>query len=677
MTELTSINTPITELTFNRSDIIKKQATINLGTIGYASHGKSTTVAQLTGTRTQRHSDEIEENRTIHLGYADFKIFQCVDTGEIIWTPPDVTHKISTKTGKPMNLIKHVSFVDCPGQAEFMCTMVSGTSAMDAALLLIGVNDPIFPQLQMIEHLAAIATTKVDNILILQNKLDLVTKEACLENKEDVKTYLAGSPAGNSLIIPISAQLGQNMEAVANYIAYNIPDKHHDTNKPFKMYVIRSYDNNKPHVPYKKMIGGSIGGSISQGNIMVGDYIEIRPGFIYQQDNSYVCQPIVTKVTTLFCGKEKLDVGFPGGLISIGTEFDPSLSKLNGLVGQIAGRPGTLPKIYQKITFRYHSIYKESSSVVKKQAEQDHNLDMNTNFNPYSSKQTKERELRAKEHKAREDTAHKDKKLPKIKCGEDIIICVNAKTVSAVVSSVDSGKIITAELSYPVCIDPDVNIAVLRYANKNKNKLILHSAAELLSGVETPDVIYPDVYQDILKNLPNRQVIINEDVKPIAFNITEQLNYNKLLQNITFANSVSSISDTIQIKAPMVERKNRDSIVTNYNTLCSSFDRRGNLIDDTIATLTDLNLEIIDISEFLTNFIKTELNATGSVSGNGQLILRGAFENKHIKSVVVKFAERYTLCTNCGSHNTLVAKQKTNRILTIVCLRCQAKISIR
>ncbi len=658
------------EIKFKRSEIIKKQSTVNIGTIGYASHGKSTTVAQLTGTRTQRHSDEIEENRTIHLGYADFKIFQCPDTGDIVWTPAEVTHKISVKTGKPMTLIKHVSFVDCPGQAEFMCTMVSGTSAMDAALLLIGVNDPIFPQVQMIEHLAAIATTKIDNILILQNKLDLVTKEVCLQNKEDVKTYLAGSPAGNSLILPISAQLGQNMEAVASYIAYNIPNKPHDTNKPFKMYIIRSYDNNKPHVPYKKLIGGSIGGTISEGNIMIGDYIEIRPGFIYKQDNVYVCQPIISKVTSLYCGKEKLEIAFPGGLISVGTEFDPSLSKLNGLVGQIAGRPGTLPKIYQKITFRYHSIYKDSSKICK-------NNQNETSINPNDFNINSKKNKRAHEHKAREEQVHNDKKLPKIRPGEEIIICVNAKTVTGIVTNVDPGKIVTVELSYPVCIDPEVNIAVVRYANKNKNKLILHSAAELLSGVETPDVIYPDVYQDILHNLENRNVTIIEDVKLTPFKISEQLNYEKLLKNITFANPTASKTDTIHINAPVVERKNRDSIVTNYTTVCRSFDRTNSVFEEVVDMLNELNLEMIDISDFLTSYIKSELNATGSIGGSGQLILRGIYENKHIKSVVVKFAERYTLCTNCGSHNTLVAKQKTNRILTIVCLKCKARISIR
>lgn len=36
-------------------------------------------------------------------------------------------------------LIRHISFVDCPGHEVLMATMLNGASVMDAALLVIGI----------------------------------------------------------------------------------------------------------------------------------------------------------------------------------------------------------------------------------------------------------------------------------------------------------------------------------------------------------------------------------------------------------------------------------------------------------------------------------------------------------------------------------------------------------
>ena len=48
--------------------------------------------------------------------------------------PCDVT----TVDGAKFKLVRHVSFVDCPGHDILMATMLNGAAVMDAALLLIG-----------------------------------------------------------------------------------------------------------------------------------------------------------------------------------------------------------------------------------------------------------------------------------------------------------------------------------------------------------------------------------------------------------------------------------------------------------------------------------------------------------------------------------------------------------
>lgn len=58
-------------------EIIARQATINIGTIGHVAHGKSTVVKAISGVQTVRFKNELIRNITIKLGYANAKIYQC------------------------------------------------------------------------------------------------------------------------------------------------------------------------------------------------------------------------------------------------------------------------------------------------------------------------------------------------------------------------------------------------------------------------------------------------------------------------------------------------------------------------------------------------------------------------------------------------------------------------
>jgi translation initiation factor 2 subunit 3 len=629
---MSSQTSNITEIKVKYSDIITNQATLNIGTIGHVSHGKTTTVSQLTGERTQKHAAEIKSNKTIHIGYANSKIWRS-DTGKILCTPSKFTHMIYPEDGKPMTLISHISFVDCPGHADFMCTMIGGTSAMNAVFLLIAVNDPIFPQSQTYEHLLAMATTKVDNYLILQNKVDLVQRQQCIDNKQDILNFINGSPANGAPIIPISAQLGQNMNVIGEYIANGIPQAKLDPNTNFRMFIVRSFDNNRPNTPYKKLIGGSVGGSIIKGCVMKGDILEIRPGYIYRNEDKFICQPIISQVNSLYCGKESLNIAFPGGLKAIGMNFDPALSKLNGLAGQIIGTPGTLPDIYHSITFVYKKLNK------------------------------------------------RDKKLNKMRKGDEIVICVNAKTIPCTIINIATGKMVTVTMAYPVCIDTDLKITILR---KTAKQLAIYASANFVTGVVVETINYPSQYQNILENLPQRHIDIEYDVNYPKQSIEEYIDYNKDIDKITFQTEDNMESDMIQIIDPEVVNKNRDSILINYKLIRNSFNKTSSSvsanvrIQKMIETLETMECEMVNISEFLTTFIKDELKTTASVNDREQLILRGSYRNIQLRGVMTKFVQKYSLCTNCNSYNTLVSKQRNNRtkILSITCLKCSATSSI-
>ena len=107
------------------------------------------------------------------------------------------------KQGKwSYELVRHVSFVDCPGHDILMATMLNGAAVMDAALLLIAGNEPC-PQPQTSEHLAAVEIMKLQHIIILQNKIDLVKEAAALQQHEDIKAFVKGTVADSAPVVPM------------------------------------------------------------------------------------------------------------------------------------------------------------------------------------------------------------------------------------------------------------------------------------------------------------------------------------------------------------------------------------------------------------------------------------------------------------------------------------------
>ena len=115
------------------------------GTIGHVAHGKSTVVKAISGVQTVRFKNELERNITIKLGYANAKIYRCPSCerparyrayGSSKEDAPPCEH-----CGGPMGLVRHVSFVDCPGHDILMATMLNGAAVMDGALLLIASNE--------------------------------------------------------------------------------------------------------------------------------------------------------------------------------------------------------------------------------------------------------------------------------------------------------------------------------------------------------------------------------------------------------------------------------------------------------------------------------------------------------------------------------------------------------
>ena len=321
-----------------------KQAEVNIGTAGHVDHGKTTLVKSLTGEWTDKHSEEIKRGITIRLGYADASFYRCEKDG---------SYAVQEKCpdGSAAKFVRKVSFVDCPGHENLMAVMLSGASLMDGAILVIAANERC-PRPQTQEHLAALEIVGIKNIVIVQNKIDLVSKEEALKNYNEIKAFVKGTIAENAPVIPVAAHYGINISALIAALEEHIPTPKRDKGKDCKMAVARSFDVNKPGSAIEKLKGGVIGGSIVQGVMKIGEEIEIAPGI--EENGKY--HSLTTKVTSLSIKEGLLDEAHAGGLVGVGTLIDPSLTKADKLIGNVVGKVGTLPQVRDRINLDIHLI---------------------------------------------------------------------------------------------------------------------------------------------------------------------------------------------------------------------------------------------------------------------------------------------------------------------------------
>ena len=199
----------------------------------------------------------------------------------------------------------------------------------------------------------------LQHILILQNKVDLVKPDAALAQQEQIRKFVAGTVADSAPILPISAVLKYNIDAVCEYLVRRIPLPPRDFTSVPRLIVIRSFDVNRPGQDVSNLQGGVAGGSILQGVLRVGDEIEVRPGIVTKKEDDegrMVCSPIFSRISSLYAESNDLQFAVPGGLIGVGTRIDPTLTRADRLVGQVLGLKGQLPDVFSEIEISYYLL---------------------------------------------------------------------------------------------------------------------------------------------------------------------------------------------------------------------------------------------------------------------------------------------------------------------------------
>ncbi|MEE9525101.1 MAG: translation initiation factor IF-2 subunit gamma [Candidatus Woesearchaeota archaeon] len=392
------------------ADKEKLQPEINIGMVGHVDHGKTTLVKALSGIWTDTHSEEIKRGITIRLGYADAIFYKCEKCKKYV-----VNAKCDC--GGKAKLIRKVSFVDAPGHESLMATMLSGATIMDGSILLIAANETC-PQPQTREHLMALKISGIKNVVVVQNKIDTVSKGDAIKNHKEIKAFLKGTDYEKSPIIPISAQQNINVDVLIETIEKIIPTPKRDPKANPLMFVARSFDINKPGSAPEKLVGGVLGGALKQGILKVGEKIEIKPGLVVEEKNQKKYIPIETIITDLKTGGKSVSEVGPGGSIGVMTALDNAIVKSDSLAGSVVGLHGKLPPVLNELDLEVHLL---------------------------------ERVVGTEE----------DLKVEAIKMSEPLMLNVNSAATVGVVTELGKNKI-KCVLKLPVCADKESKVTISR-----------------------------------------------------------------------------------------------------------------------------------------------------------------------------------------------------------------------
>lgn len=323
----------------------------NIGLVGHVDHGKTTLTEALSGKWTDEHSQELEKGITIRIGYADVTYYR------------DSEGRLNVE--KDGEEERTVSLVDAPGHETLMANVLSGAAIMDGAILLVAADEDC-PRPQTREHLAALDIAGIENIIIAQNKIDLVDKDRVRENYRQIQEFVEGTVAEDAPVIPISAQHDVNIDALLEAVDSEIPTPERDTEASPRMLLARSFDINRPGTDPTDIMGGVVGGSLVRGEIEVGDSIEMRPG-IKKSERKW--EPVVAEVESIMHGGEEVYRGTPGGLLAVETSLDPAKTKSDGLSGNVLGKEGSLPETASEIEMEVELMDRVVGSEGKKDIE--------------------------------------------------------------------------------------------------------------------------------------------------------------------------------------------------------------------------------------------------------------------------------------------------------------------
>ncbi|MCC7363060.1 MAG: selenocysteine-specific translation elongation factor [Dehalococcoidia bacterium] len=212
-----------------------------IGTAGHVDHGKSALVRALSGIDPDRLPEERARGMTIDLGFA--------------W--------MTLPSGR------EVSIVDVPGHERFIKNMMAGAGGIDLALLVVAADEGLRAQTE--EHLAVIALLDVRHMVVAVTRADLAEAGRVAEVRAAVGDRLAATRFAGCPVIATSAVSGAGLDELREALdrALDAVPQRPDFGRA-RLPVDRVF-----HV---KGFGTVVTGTLVDGELRVGDAVELQPG---------------------------------------------------------------------------------------------------------------------------------------------------------------------------------------------------------------------------------------------------------------------------------------------------------------------------------------------------------------------------------------------------------------
>ncbi|KAK7864768.1 hypothetical protein R5R35_012264 [Gryllus longicercus] len=207
----------------------------NVGTIGHVDHGKTTLTAAITKVLADKRLAEAK-------GYTDIDNAPEEKARGITINVAHVEYATDSR---------HYGHTDCPGHADYIKNMITGTAQMDGAILVVAATDGAMPQTR--EHLLLAKQIGVNHIVVFINKVDAADKEMVELVEMEIRELLSemGYDGDNIPVIQGSALCaleGKNPEIGAQAILKlldevdkHIPTPVRELDKPFLLPVENTY----------------------------------------------------------------------------------------------------------------------------------------------------------------------------------------------------------------------------------------------------------------------------------------------------------------------------------------------------------------------------------------------------------------------------------------------------
>lgn len=207
----------------------------NVGTIGHVDHGKTTLTAAITKVLSEK-------------ALAKAKQYSEIDNA-----PEEKARGITINVAhiEYQTENRHYGHTDCPGHADYIKNMITGTAQMDGAILVVAATDGTMPQTR--EHLLLAKQIGIEHLVIFINKVDAADTEMVELVEMEIRELLTemGYDGDNIPVVKGSALCaleGKNPEIGAQAILklletvdQHIPTPVRELDKPFLLPVENVY----------------------------------------------------------------------------------------------------------------------------------------------------------------------------------------------------------------------------------------------------------------------------------------------------------------------------------------------------------------------------------------------------------------------------------------------------